>query len=407
MSYENDKRILRELGKRYMAYANDPVNLARKKLWSDFNDGTMTRPMVTISQECFHELNTDGFLTLQCEDPLLRAVEEELRTNIYKWENHPADLVLAPYFSFPKAVTNSGYGVPIVEKTAETDSSNNVVSHDYVNQFETEDDLEKIKPMHITHDVAETRRRQELMEDIFSDIGPVKGLGIKFRLGVWDAIAQRMSVEDIYYLLMDEPEFLHQIVSGFTESVISGIKEANELEVCESKLQQCHCSYVFDSEFDTPCKDITYNSWGYGMAQLFTSVSPHITEEFEIPYITKLAGYFKNIYYGCCEKLSDRMELVTKIPNLRKLSCSPWSDPDLFADQLPKDIIMSYKPNPAFLAGDTFDEEAVRKNLRQAIDAAKRNNLRLEMLLKDISTVRYEPQRLARWNAIAMEEVNR
>ena len=68
---------------------------------------------------------------------------------------------------------------------------------------------------------------------------------------------------------------------------------------------------------------------------------------------------------------------------------------------------MSYKPNPAFLAGDTFAEEAVRKNLRLAIDAAKRNNVRLELLLKDISTVRYEPQRLTRWNQIAMEEVNR
>lgn len=407
MSYENDKRILRELGKQYMAYAHDPINLERKKLWSDFNDGALTRPMITISQECFNELNMGGFLDLQCEDAFLRTVEEELRTNILKWQNHPADMVLAPYIPYAKAVTNSGYGVSIVENTVPTDSANTVVSHDYVNQFETWDDLEKIKPMHITHDTEETKRRHEVMQDIFSDIGPVKGMGIHFHLGIWDAIAQLMSVEDIYFLLMDEPELLHEIVSRFTESLICGIKEANELEVCESKLQLCHCSYVFDSEFDTPTKDISQNSWAFGMAQLFSSVSPKVTEEFEIPYISKLASYFKNIYYGCCEKLSDRLDLVTKIPNVRKLSCSPWSDPDVFAEKLPKNIIMSYKPNPAFLAGDTFDEEAVRKNLRLAIDAAKRNNVRLELLLKDISTVRYEPQRLTRWNQIAMEEVNR
>ena len=36
-------------------------------------------------------------------------------------------------------------------------------------------------------------------------------------------------------------------------------------------------------------------------------------------------------------------------------------------------------------------------------DACRRNNCPLEYILKDVSTVRYEPQRLFDWAKIAME----
>ncbi|MCQ2445481.1 MAG: hypothetical protein MJ141_01170 [Clostridia bacterium] len=75
-----------------------------------------------------------------------------------------------------------------------------------------------------------------------------------------------------------------------------------------------------------------------------------------------------------------------------------------FAEKLDPKYIMSNKPNPALLAGDVFDEEEVRKDLRRTIKAARSNGLNLEMLLKDISTVKYEPQRLWRWAEIAAEE---
>ncbi len=73
---------------------------------------------------------------------------------------------------------------------------------------------------------------------------------------------------------------------------------------------------------------VSQSVWTFGMAQLFTSVSRSVTEEFEVPYISRIASYFGNVYYGCCERLSDRIDLLTKISNVRKISCSPWSDAD-------------------------------------------------------------------------------
>ena len=141
------------------------------------------------------------------------------------------------------------------------------------------------------------------------------------------------------------------------------------------------------------------------MAQLFSDVSPQITAEFEVPYITKIASCFGAMYYGCCEKLSDRLDIVSKIPNVRKISCSPWSDVDEFAANLPKNIIMSVKPNPAFLATDSFDEAAAVEQIKTALAAAKRHHLGIEFLLKDISTVNYQPQRLTKWNELVKKEV--
>ena len=92
------------------------------------------------------------------------------------------------------------------------------------------------------------------------------------------------------------------------------------------------------------------------------------------------------------------------MPNIRKISCSPWSDREHFAAVLPKKYIMSNKPNPSYLAGAVFDEDVIRKDFRRTIEAAKANGLGLELLLKDISTVENDPRRLWRWSEIVMEE---
>ena len=52
-----------------------------------------------------------------------------------------------------------------------------------------------------------------------------------------------------------------------------------------------------------------------------------------------------------------------------------------------------------------MDEETVRKELTRAIDACYRNGCSFDMVLKDISTVNYNPQNLVRWEQLAMDLV--
>ena len=230
-------------------------------------------------------------------------------------------------------------------------------------------------------------------------------------LGIWDSITQWMGVENCYIELMDRPAFMHAIMERATSGMESLIDNMNRQGLFDVYTNVCHCSYTYLDELPTPGCDPdrpqSQDVWAFGLAQLFSSVSPDITAEFEVPYMKRIFSKFGAIYYGCCEKLDDRLDIIAQMPNSHKVSCSPWSNREHFAAMLPKQYIMSNKPNPALVGASAMDEEEVRKDIRRTIDAAKRNQVNLELILKDISTVQYEPQRLWNWSRIALEEVCR
>ena len=406
---QKDKETLRNLATAYMEVATLPVQNEKITLWKALNAGKMHRPMVTACQLPLHELNGEGELTLHVQDPVFRRVERYLREQLYKWNHIPVDMVVDPIIPIPMATDGFHYGIEVQEDISVTDAANSVVSHYYANQFETLDDVAKIKDMQITHDQGETNRRMELANEIFAGIAPVRTQGHIFHLGPWDNLATWMGVEAVYMGLIDEPELMHALMRRHTDAILAGIKQANELGVVDSQSNVCHCSHIYTSEMlPAPGEggaQTTLNSWGFGLAQPFTSVSPATTLEFEIPYITEMAKHFHGIYYGCCDRLCDRMEMVKAIPNVRKLSCSPWSDKEKFAEQIGSKLTMSAKPNPAYLANSSIDYGVIENDLRETVAAARRHNVNLELILKDVSTVQYKPERLEKWCEIAMKVV--
>ena len=114
---------------------------------------------------------------------------------------------------------------------------------------------------------------------------------------------------------------------------------------------------------------------------------------------------FGLVYYGCCEPLHNMIDIVEQIPNLRKITVTPWADVDIAAENIGKKYVIAHKPSPSNVAVDHMDEETVRKELTRAIDACYRNGCSFDMVLKDISTVNYNPQNLVRWERLAMDLV--
>jgi hypothetical protein len=405
-----DRNTLRALAERYMSYALSAKNNEKRLLWRSLNDGKMIKPMVGIDQMPWNELDIDGFLLCTVEDPYYRRIEWSLRSEIYKWEHLPVDMVLNPYVLLPRPIGNTGYGLRPQYELPDN-PANKFVSKRYADQFKEPEDVEKIKTPVITIDrEAEVRIISEAA-DIFDGIAPTKMQGIVLHLGFWDWIAQWMGVENCYIELMDRPEMMHAIMERLTTATLSVIEQINSQGLYDVNCNMCHCSYTFSSDLPSASCDkdnpTSRDGWGFGMAQLFTSVSPQITEGFEVNYMQRIFPHFGAIYYGCCDRLDDRLDKICRMPNIRKISCSPWSDRDNFAANLPDKYIMSNKPSPALLAQPSFDEDAVRADLRHTVAAAKKYGLRLEMLLKDISTVKNDPRRLFRWAQIAEEETLR
>ena len=89
------------------------------------------------------------------------------------------------------------------------------------------------------------------------------------------------------------------------------------------------------------------------------------------------------------------------MPNLRKISMSPWVDIDAAAEQMGDRYVFSRKPNPALFAWDEWQPDEARRSLHDELRRA--DGCIIEVIMKDISTVRYDPRRLWDWAQIAAE----
>lgn len=409
MPNPSDKRIIRELAKEVAEIAALPVQEEKRAMWRKLNGLKPDRPMVLIDQVCWNEMNVDDELTLRCEDPECRGYENYLRMTLYQWRHFPVDMVVEPFVRVHKAIGNTWLGVGAQEDIAVTDPTNSVVGHAFKNQFVTDEDLDKIHMARVTHDEAETARRLEVAHELFDGILGIFEQGLDPNLSVWDPISTFMGVQEALYTIIDRPEYMAELARRIVGSFMAMLDQAEELGVLCHNQSLIHCTGAYTDELPAPgfdpAKPRTRDIWMMGLAQMFSTVSPAMFEEFEVDICMPLFERFGLVYYGCCDPLDKKMAQVRKIPHVRKVSMSPWVDEERGASEIARDYVYSRKPNPALLAWDTFDEEEVRKHLRNSVEACKRHGCPLELIQKDISTVRYEPKRLWRWAEIAMEEV--
>ena len=146
----------------------------------------------------------------------------------------------------------------------------------------------------------------------------------------------------------------------------------------------------------------SHDMWVLSESQETVGVSPRMFEEFVLPYQVPIAARFGLSYYGCCEPLHGRVRLLKKhLPNLRRLSVSPWCDQQIMADELGKDYVFCRKPKPTLISTDDFDEGLIRDDLRTTVRIAR--DSALELVMKDVHTLRDQPWRLGRWVEMARE----
>lgn len=210
--------------------------------------------------------------------------------------------------------------------------------------------------------------------------------------------------------LVLRPKMVNEAVSRMVDSYLAELDQLIEYNLLDAAcLNSCVGSGGYGYTGDLPGDDydpdkvMPQNMWGSANAQALSDVSPEMHWEFAVKHDLRWFEKWGVNYYGCCEALDRKHEVLKQIPNLRKVSVSPWSDPEQAAANLGNDYVLSRKPNPAVLAMDKWDGEAARRDIRKFLEAAK--GCHVELIMKDISTVRNEPSRLWEWARIAMEEI--
>ena len=402
-----DISILRELSAHVADIAALPVQEEKRALWRRLNARRPVRPMVLIDQVCWNEMNIGDELTLRSSDAECRKYEEYLRRTLYQWKHFPVDMVVEPFIRVPMAICNSGFGIIIQEEIAVGDATNSVVGHKYENQFQAEADLEKIRTPEISHDTAETERRLTVASEIFEGRLEVRPQGMDPYLSFWDPVATWMGVENALYALVDKPDFMHRLLARMTDGYLGMLDQLEMQGLLCGPQSLIHCTGAYTDELPAPGYDAdkprTKDIWMFGLAQMLSTVSPAMFKEFEVDYASRICARFGLVYYGCCDPLDGKMTGVRMIPNVRKISMSPWVNEERGAAEIGGDFVYSRKPSPALVAMDNFHHDQIREDLLKTKNICDKHGCPLEFILKDISTVRHDPERLSEWARIAMQ----
>jgi hypothetical protein len=354
-----------------------------------------------IDQIPWHEMNINDELTLYCQDPLLRQLEWSMRSDLYKWRHFPGDMFFNPWLEVPKVFTSSGYGLESQVDATESEHAN-PQTHTYVDQLADEDALKKLQAPIYRFDQAATTAREDRVLDLIGDIMPVRMTGVAIWAAVWDRIVFWRGATPVLYDLADRPEFIHQMMGRLMDLEMKMLDSLEEQNLLDAQLRTIHCAGTPCHELPGPDFDPDHvkarNCWAAGAAQIFSEVSPAMHDEYEIEYLLPYYRRFGLVNYGCCEPLHRKIDLIRKIKNVRSISISPWADVRLAAEQMRGDYVMARKPSPSYVAMDRLDEQAIVQETRETLQACTNNGTPCMFILKDITTVRHEPQRLTRWH---------
>ncbi len=404
-----DVAIVRQLAACVAEIAALPVQEEKRALWRKLNARQPARAMVMIDQVCWNEMHIGDELTLQCADQECRRHEEHLRRTLYQWRHFPVDMVVESFVRVPKAISNSGFGISVHEETAVSDPTSEVVGHKFENQFQTDADLEKIRTPRISHNPAETERRLAVAHELFDGLLDVRPWGFDPYLSLWDPIATWMGVENALYALVDRPDFMHRLLTRMTDGHLNLLDQLEQQGLLCEPQSLIHCTGAYTDELPAPGYNPqtprTKDLWMFGLAQMLSTVSPAMFKEFEVDYTRRICARFGMVYYGCCDPLDRKMAEVRMIPNVRKVSMSPWVNEERGAAEIGGDFVYSRKPSPALVAMDHCSTDQIHADLLATRKICEKHGCPLEFILKDISTVRYEPQRLSEWARIAMQVV--
>jgi len=402
MITQDERILLKELAKKLRECAERPIEAEKRRLWTDHNDLKATRPVIFCDPENgWEEIIPES--SLQCTGELARSWEMRLRKEIC-WANEMKDdKVVDAVFEVGYEAIESDWGM-------HERKIGGGHGHAYRWEPPLKDyaDLDKLKFPSISVDQDATMQMLELARDIFE---PILTVRLKHKwwwtLGMtWTAVNLR-GLDQLMYDLHDEPESVHALMSILRDGTMAKLDHLEKNGLLHTNTGNTYVGsggFGFTEQLpaDNPGAALLQNMWGFAESQETVGISPGMFAEFIFPYQLPLLARFGLNCYGCCEPVNARWDMLKTIPNLRRVSVSPWADIDVMAEALGDRYLFSSKPNPAYLAIPVMDADFARSSLRDLIRRTR--GCRLEIIMKDNNTLGKNPANAFEWCRIAREE---
>jgi hypothetical protein len=404
---KRERRVLRELARRVKEASSDPRMAERRRHWTLHNDLETCPPIVWLSPEgAWRELLPDSLL--QSQGPESRAMEWELRMRLYRYEHFDDASVIEARWEVPKAIEIGGWGI----QAEWTHSPDTFGARKFKPVIFAPADLERLRMPVVTHDEKESTRRLLSAQDAVGDILDVVQVGqTHVSVHLMNLYTSWRGLEETMMDMCDQAQMLHDAMAFITEGHRGIIRQLEEQDLLSlNNNDTYHSSGGKGWTTKLPAADFDgrhvrpRDMWASAEAQELALVSPRMHREFAMEYEKTLLAPFARNGYGCCEDLTRKLDDVLTIPNIRRVSISPWAEVDACAAKLGGACIFSWRPNPAHLVG-RFDEKAIKAYLAHTVAAARENGCHLEMILKDTHTCENHSERFDRWARLAQEAV--
>ena len=356
---------------------------------------------------------------LHCENPFLRSIERNMRIKLRQAEELDDDIVFEPYYRLGWRMLFSDYGVPVAIHSAPSPQKSMAYSFSF--PIATPRDVDLLTKRTFEVDRPESLWRKRLLEDVAGDVLPVRlgnfdpfiyefetgpygdlGFTGNFFFGLTWQVYRFIGNQGLLYWVYDAPEAIHRLMQYMLDDRLAmfdffeqeGLLNPNSDNQMAGPRMYGYVSDLPDADTRNAVK--LKNLWGWAESQEAANISPQMYNEFVLPYLAKLSERFGLVYYGCCERVDDRLPaIIEAIPNLRSVSVSGWSDLAKTAELLDKRYVYSRKPTPAHISGPQPHWDLLEKDMRSTYAAAR--DCHLEILFRDIYTIDGERTRLRRW----------
>ena len=403
-SRQSDTTTLRSLAGRYADVTARPVQEERRALWASHHGLRSTRVPVLVNFG-WHNTWTKEYFgpQIECEDPLFRSVELNLRMKMLHDEVGD-DTILEPWitapcaFRVPYGIFGEAYGV----------RRNVSGTHDDGGAWKADaplrswDDLETLRAPGHQIDEAQSAGNVERLGEAIGDLveidaGRHPGFHA-FGSDISTTVAGLRGLEQVMIDMHESPEDLHRLLGFMRDAILEEHRQAEEAGSF-SLTTQANQSMPYADELPRPAANAgpctRKELWGFCAAQEMALVSPEFHDEFIFRYQKPIYEHFGLVHYGCCENLAKKIDMLRRLPNLRSIAVAPSADVRACAEQIGLDYSISYRPNPTDMVCADWDEDRIRRIISRDLGYMKGQYVHVS--LKDIETVQGDVSRLRRW----------
>ena len=405
MTTHNDIAVLRGLAQRYAEIAALPVQEEKRKMWSDHNDLKPTRVPIIASFGMWNVWAREVFCdaNMKCQDPFYRQYERTLRQWIFQHEEIGDDTIQEPWIGYRVPDKKVGGGLWGIEAELYRPSgAQDGSAARYNPPLKSWDDVARLRMPR--HELDEEAGQRDL-DKLHSAIGGILTIDVCrmpacswFSADISTNIAKLRGLEQLMADMYDSPKELHNLLAFMRDGIMKNQQEAEDAGhytlTCAASQQP---SYTNGLERLKPNSGPRKrkNIWGVCAAQEYELISPAFHDEFLFQYQIPIFKNYALLHYGCCENLGEKINMLRQLKNLRTIAVAPLANVRRCAEQIQRDYVLSWRPNPTDMVCCGYNEERVEKIVRKAMDDSA--GCVTHINLKDVETLEGDITRLKRW----------